>query len=421
MHTPRTNPRDDLSAAEAASYLGVKLPTLYAYVSRGLLRSLAHEGASRSRRYLRSDVEGLRARQRGAGAARALAWGEPVLDSAITAMTPRGPAYRGLVALDLARRGVTFEAAAELLWTGALPAPDLRWEPPGDAPNWKAIARLLPSDASRTSCAIALVAVAGAQDRHRHDKRTLAVLPRARRLARLLACSLALPAAPERAAEAWGEASIARAVLRASGVRPRERAVTAVDRWLLLSADHELNASTFAARVAASTDADLYAAALAGLAAFSGPRHGAASDRAEALIAEIGNAADAERVLRERARRGEQMPGFGHPFYRESGGDPRAVVLLEEAWELGPRVREVQCVNALVRAMELAQRPKPNVDIGIVALRAALGLPAGAASGVFAVGRSAGWTAHVLEQYASEQILRPRARYLGVQPETASE
>jgi citrate synthase len=95
--------------------------------------------------------------------------------------------------------------------------------------------------------------------------------------------------------------------------------------------------------------------------------------------------------------------------------------LLEEAWDLGPRVREVQCVNALVRAMELAQRPKPNVDIGIVALRAALGLPAGAASGVFAVGRSAGWTAHVLEQYASEQILRPRARYLGVEPEAASE
>jgi citrate synthase len=410
--------RDELTAAEAAKHLGVKLPTLYAYVSRGLLRSLAPDGAGRARRYLRADVEGLRARQRGAAAARALAWGEPVLDSAITAMTPRGPAYRGLVAVDLARRGVSFEAASELLWTGKLPEPGLRWEVPGDPPDFRLAARTLPRDASRTSCAIALVALAGANDRHRHDRRIEAVLPRARRLARLLACALALPGDPALAAQAWREPSIARAVLRACGVRPRERAVAAVDRWLLLSADHELNASTFAARVAASTAADLYAAALAGLAAFSGPRHGAASDRAEAVIAEIVRPADAERVVRERARRGERVPGFGHEFYRDLP-DPRAVVLMEEARALAPRAREVQCVDALVRAMADAQRPPPNVDVGIVAIRAALGLPPGAASGVFAVGRSAGWSAHVLEQYGSERLLRPRARYLGVPPEEA--
>ncbi len=417
MNQPKSHRSDELSAGEAARLLGVKLPTLYAYVSRGLLRSLAGDGAGRARRYLRSDVEGLRARQRGAAAARALAWGEPVLDSSITALTPRGPAYRGRPALELARGGVTFEAAAELLWTGALPDPALRWFEPGTPPDWRAIARLLPRDASRTSCAIALVSVAGAQDRHRHDQRPEAVLPRARRLTRLLACALALPAMPERAAEAWSEPSIARAVLRAHGVRPRERAAAAVDRWLLISADHELNASTFAARVAASTDADLYAAVLAGLAAFSGPLHGAASDRAEALLAEIARHEDAERVVRERARRGERMPGFGHPFYRETGGDPRAKLLLEEAWELNGRSQEVKHVNALISAMELAGKPQPNVDIGSVALRAALGLPAGAASGVFAVGRSAGWTAHVLEQYTSGRPLRPRARYLGAPPE----
>jgi citrate synthase len=404
-----------MTAAEAASQLGVKLPTLYAYVSRGLLRSVAVDGAGRARRYLRSDVEGLRARQRGAAAARALAWGEPVLDSKITAMTPRGPAYRGHAAVELARSGVSFEAACELLWTGVLPASSLRWEPPDDAPDFRAVARLLPKDASRTSCAIALVAVAGSNDRHRYDRRSEAVLPRARRLARLLACALALPGAPQRAAEAWQEKSIARAVLRAAGLRARERAVLALDRWLLLSADHELNASTFAARVAASTGADLYAAALAGLAAFSGPRHGAASDRAEAVLAEIRRPADAERIVRERARRGEHVPGFGHAFYRDVA-DPRALVLIDEARALAPRARAVQCVLALVRAMEEAQRPKPNVDVGIVALRAALGLPVGTASGVFAVGRSGGWSAHVLEQYASGQLLRPRARYLGEPP-----
>jgi citrate synthase len=412
---PARSSRDQMTAAEAARVLGVKLPTLYAYVSRGLLRSFAPDGEGRARRYSRSDVDGLRARQRGAAAARALAWGEPVLDSTITAMTPRGPAYRGLVAVDLARRGVSFEAASELLWTGTLPPASLRWEVPDDAPDFRLAARTLPKDASRTSCAIALVALAGANDRHRYDRRIEAVLPRARRLARLLACALALPGDPARAAEAWRESSIARAVLRACGARPRERAELALDRWLLLCADHELNASTFAARVAASTHADLYASALAGLAAFSGPLHGSASDRAEALIAEISRPEDAERVVRERARRGERTPGFGHAFYREQG-DPRAVQLLEEAWELAPKSREVRTVNAIIRAMELAQRPKPNVDFGIVALRAALGLPVGAAAGVFAVGRSAGWSAHVLEQYASEQPLRPRARYLGAPP-----
>jgi len=417
--SPERRTRDEMSASEAAKYLNVKLPTLYAYVSRGLLRSLAPESGSRARRYLRSDVEGLRARQRGAAAARALAWGEPVLDSAITAMTPRGPAYRGRIALDLARQGVSFEAASELLWTGVLPAADLRWEVPRETPDFRAVARLLPKDASRTSAAIALVATAGVRDRHRYDKRLEAVLPRARRLARLLACSLALPTSATRAGEAWRERSIARAVLRACGVRQTPRAELAVDRWLLLCADHELNASTFAARVAASTDADLYAAALAGLAAFSGPLHGSASDRAEALVAEIPRPEDAERVVRERSRRGERTPGFGHAFYREHG-DPRAVVLLEEAWEIAPRSREVKTVSAIIRAMELAQRPKPNVDIGIVALRAALGLPVGAASGVFAVGRSAGWSAHVLEQYATEQLLRPRARYMGAPPEDAA-
>src|SRR5512139_259246 len=114
-------PSQEMRAAEAARLLGVKLPTLYAYVSRGLLRSLPAR-SGRARRYLRSDVEALR--ERGPSlraAAGALRWGEPILESSITAMTPEGPAYRGRLAAELARGGVSFEAAAELLWTGAIP------------------------------------------------------------------------------------------------------------------------------------------------------------------------------------------------------------------------------------------------------------------------------------------------------------
>src|SRR5262245_64652397 len=136
----------DLSAREAAALLGVKLPTLYAYVSRGLLRSLPGR-SGRARRYLRSDVEALR--ERGPSlraAAGALRWGEPILESAITAMTPAGPAYRGHPLAPLLASRVGFEAVAELLWTGGLAAAPVRWEP-GPEPDLAPLLACLPAEA----------------------------------------------------------------------------------------------------------------------------------------------------------------------------------------------------------------------------------------------------------------------------------
>jgi citrate synthase len=185
-----------------------------------------------------------------------------------------------------------------------------------------------------------------------------------------------------------------------------------VDAVLILLADHELNASTFAARVAASTQADVYAVVQAGLATLSGPLHGATSDRVEALIAEVSDPDQAERVVQERARRGERIPGFGHPFYGRAG-DARAQVLLEIAWGLGRSTPEFEIVNAVISAMERASKPAPNVDAAAVALRAALGMPRGAVAGLFAVARTVGWVAHALEQVATGHLLRPRARYVG--------
>jgi citrate synthase len=167
--------------------------------------------------------------------------------------------------------------------------------------------------------------------------------------------------------------------------------------------------STFAARVAASANADPYASIGAGLAALSGPLHGAASDRVEALVAEVEAVGDAERVIHERIRRGDLVPGFGHTFY--PGGDPRATVLIETARSVAGRSRTAAAAFATIDAMVEAGRPAPNVDAALVALRAALGLPRGAAAGLFAVGRTAGWIAHILEQYAAGFLLRPRARF----------
>jgi citrate synthase len=405
---------NDLSAREAARLLGVKLPTLYAYVSRGLLRSLPAR-AGRARRYLRSDVEALRERGPSVrAAAGALRWGEPILESAITAMTPAGPAYRGRLAADLARDGTRFEAAAELLWTGGLPEAEPRWEAP-PLPELEGVLPLLPPEAPHASVFPVLVAARAARDAGRFDTTPEGVLPRARGLIRLLAAGLALPRAPARARRAARAPRIAEVVARAFALAADAETLAAIDALLILLADHELNASTFAARVAASTHADVYAVVQAGLATLSGPLHGATSDRFEALLAEVGTPEQAERVVQERARRGERIPGFGHPFYGPAG-DARARVLLEVAWGLGRRSTELAVANAVIGAMERASKPPPNVDSAAVALRAALGMPPGAVAGLFAVGRSAGWVAHALEQVATGHLLRPRARYSGPAP-----
>jgi len=405
---------DEVSSGEAARLLGVKLPTLYAYVSRGLLRSLPG-GRGRARRYLRSDVDALARRGPSVrAAAGALRWGEPILESAITAMTPEGPAYRGRLAVELAAARVSFEAAAELLWTGDLPEPPVSWAP-SDAPELEGVLPLLPADAPHASVLPVLVAARAARDAGRFDTSPEAVLPRARRTLRLLAAGLALPRAPSRARRALKAAAIAEVVARAFGIASDPATLDAIDALLILLADHELNASTFAARVAASAHADLYAMLQAGLATLSGPLHGATSDRFEALLVEVGTPERAERAVQERARRGERIPGFGHPFYGPAG-DPRARALLERAWERAPGQPSLAVVNAVIGAMERAHKPPPNVDSAAVALRAALGMPAGAVAGLFAVGRAAGWVAHALEQYASGHLLRPRARYRGPLP-----
>ncbi len=406
---------DELGAREAAELLGVKPATLYAYVSRGLLPSAPGEG--RERRYRRADVEALRARRRGGAAAGALRWGEPVLETAITEMTPAGPRYRGHAALDLARAGVSFEAVAELLWTGVLPARRPAWPHRGPGVDPARLAALVPAGAPPATWNPLLVAALAAADPGRFDTRPDAVLPRARGLVRALAAALALGTDPARMAEAATAPSVAASVAQALGVRPTPATLQLLDRTLVVLADHELNASTFAARVVASAGADLHAAVLAGLATLSGPLHGAASDRVEALLAEAEEAGDGARALHERDRRGEPLPGFGHPFY--PGGDPRAALLWEAASAWPRPTPSLRALTALVAAARAAGRPAPNVDAALVAVRAALGLPRGAAAGLFAVARCAGWVAHVLEQQAAGSLIRPRARYRPAEPPSA--
>ena len=405
-----------LDARAASALLGVKPATLYAYVSRGLVRSVESvEGRGRS--YLRADLERLKARSdaragHGPVAGAALRWGEPVLDSALTAIGEDGPRYRGHAAAKLAEDDTPFESVAELLWTGALPDERPHWIAEGRGLAKKRLAAMLGPECTPLSSVTLAVATLSVRDPGGYGVPMATELARARALVLRMASAVCLAHAPERFEKASAGGGVARTMSIALGGHAAPDAVKAIDRALVLCADHELNVSTFAARIAASAGADLHACIGAALAALSGPRHGGACDRVEALVAEIGHADRARAVIHDRTRRGEPLPGFGHRLYPDR--DPRAEVMLDLARAIGGRSTALRTILALVKAMREEGREPPTLDAGLVALTAALGLPAGSALALFAIGRSAGWIAHVFEQRADPHLLRPRARYVGV-------
>ncbi|HHH28610.1 MAG TPA: citrate synthase, partial [Polyangiaceae bacterium] len=338
----------------------------------------------------------------GAVAAGALRWGEPVLDSAITAIRSDGPWYRGLSACRAAREGACFESIAEHLWEEH------------DAQPWGGGSALAVPRGLRPVDAIAMALVRLAvKEPDRHLPTREPTLRIARRLIPQLVSAVAhAQGGRERARRAAGAKSVAEALAIAFGVTPRRRVVRAIDATLVVSADHELNPSSFTARVSASAGADLYACLSAAIATLSGPRHGGVPERIATVLDQIGRPERAAAVVRERLGQGEAMPGFNHPLY--PSGDPRFEVLLEQARAIGGRRRSLAVVEALVGAMDLAGGAAPNYDLGTTAIAAALGLGPHAATALFAIGRSAGWVAHVIEQRQAGFLLRPRARYVGV-------
>jgi citrate synthase len=417
-----SEPKDEfLTAREAAGLLGVKLPTVYAYTSRGLIQSVP--GAKgRARRYRRSDLERLCARRdaragHGPVAAAALRQGEPVMDSAITMISlERGPLYRGRAAIDLAREGRSFEWVAEGLWSGDWsdrPEPS-NWQPEGLGFELDGLLQVLPTRVAPLSVMSVVIALLAARDPGRFSWHPDAVLTRARALLRRTVAVLALgrpDVDPAEAIAASLEApNLALAVGAAFSRELADEEQAVLNRALVLAADHELNASTFAARVVASTGADVYGCLSAALAALSGPRHGGAADRVDAFLLEAGPSERVEQVVHDRQRRGEVIEGFAHPIYAPHA-DPRGTLLVEIARDLRGSSPEVQSVLALVDAMQEGGFGGPSIDVGLVAVARALALPIGSATALFAVGRTVGWVAHSLEQYEAGYLLRPRARY----------
>ena len=371
-----------LTATQATARLGISRQTLYSYVSRGLVRAVPDPGDLRRSFYDARDIIGLlekrgRGRARRAVASSTTDWGEPILQSSLTRIADGMFQYRGQDAVVLSVRA-TLEEVAALLWqqpVAVIP------EPADTAPGSVPFGRCL--------CAMATAAARGdweTEPTHVAAKATrlLGVMVRA---ACGTAATMDSAKVHVRLAAAWGL---------------DERGADLVRRALALCADHELNASAYAARVVASTGASLSACVLAGLSALSGPRHGGMTEQVRALAAEPAIQSDPERALGERLARGDAIPGFGHRLYPE--GDPRCQALLSALPPPAPW-------RAMINAATRQTGKHPTIDVALAMMEATLPLPRGGALALFAVGRTVGWIAHALEQQRENRLIRPRAEF----------
>ena len=402
-----------LEASSAATKLGVTRATLYAYVSRGLIRSLPMPGSSRMHGYAREDVERLVQRSEARrdptqAAAHALEWGIPVLESAITFIDGQSLYYRGHDVVALARSRSVGDVAS-LIWTG-------EFGHGFGAFDAKHVQPIVPRAASFITRAQILLAASAAADPAAVDLRASGVARAGWRMLHLLTGAAIGSWAP-RAKGASLDEQLARAW------RPGPHGAEIIRALLILCADHELNVSSFTARCVASAGSTPYSVVIAGLSALEGFRHGGAGARVEAMLMAIqteiagsrgGQHAALRSTLAARMRRGDAIGGFGHPLYPD--GDPRASALLDLLQRHYARSAELSYVNAFVEAAASVVREPPNLDFALAAVSRVLRLPAGAPLMLFAIGRTIGWIGQAIEQYATGQLIRPRARYVGRMP-----
>ena len=400
-------PEHYLSAQEAARVLGISRATLYAYVSRGLIRSET-AGKRRARQYNPEDVRALKERKEQRQdpqkvAERALHWGAPVMDSALSLIADGRLYYCGHEAIALATT-CSAEQVAWLLWTGQLADP---FVPSAALPAYtsmqtgrRTVAHLQPVDAFQV-----LLPLAACDDLAAYDLRPAAVTQTGWRILRVLA---AIAIGQEPSVQPLAE------TLQQGWVAGDPQVIGCLNTALVLCADHELNVSSFTARCVASAGATPYAVVAAGLAALQGTKHGGHTARVEALLQEVGTPQAARTALTSRLRRGESLAGFGHPFY--PAGDPRCAALLRLASAVRPTSPAVALATAVSRVAYEVMGEYPTLDFGLAVLGRALELPPGGAMALFAIGRAMGWLGHAIEQYQQDRIIRPRARYVGVLP-----
>jgi citrate synthase len=335
-------------------------------------------------------------------------------------------AYCGYDIHDLARRA-SFEETCYLLWHARLPS---RAEL-GDLQSQLASARVLPESILRLMRMLppvdgmdALRTLASALHHYDPDASDHSAAASYRKAVRLTGQMASLVATWGRMQRGGGPVTPDPAMGHAAaflymltGERPSPTAVRAMDVALTLQADHELNASTFAGRVAAATLTDIHSAVVAGIGTLKGPLHGGANADVMKMLVEIGEDAPPERVdavIRGKLARKEKIPGFGHRVYRTE--DPRATHLRQMSRELGRQAGHPAWYEMSERIESIVKADKglyPNVDFYSASTYYTMGIAIDLYTPIFAVSRISGWTAHILEQYANNRLIRPRAEYTG--------
>jgi len=374
------------TAEEACRRLGVHSQTLYAYVSRGLIRS--EPGPHPRRRlYSREDIElliqrrDLRKHPRHV-LARALEWGAPILDSSLTTITNGRCYYRGKPADALAEQW-EFGSVVRWFWTGNPDSelPTQEQSPiPGEASPLERFQSRLPgwthhSDPTNEATALVTGLCATITGKIVHSVDPI----------------------PNLIGRRWRKQ-------RPSDIRLIEQA-------LILCVDHELNISSFTARCVASAGSSLADAVNAAFSAFRGFRHGGNTELVEDLFDQFADLRRPGKKLEALKRATGMLPGFGHPMY--PAGDPRAARLLRGLNERRPASRTQEMIRRLAAIGEGIAEAGPNIDFALVALRRAMGAPRGCGLELFAQGRIVGWIGHALEQTTARQLIRPRSRYTG--------
>ena len=402
--------------------LGVRRQTLYAYVSRGWIHSIAQKGL-KDKLYLRDDLVRVGSRSlarsgHGAVAASAMNWGEPILETSITEITLQGPRYRGQLAADLVRNATPFESVAEMLWSGDLPEQVPRWPVSKPSAALLKLTRTMGALKARDNVleSFALVVLLLGLGRGPVAERLSAgqTLPAAREIIQTLVACCGFAGTEGRYRPMLKGQSVIDGLMHALGLPADEENFDALRAVLILLADHELPPGTLCARVVASAGGTLQSCIASALCATSGIDVGRMYEHVQDFLGKAKSSA----VLVSRARRlhaqGHTVPGFDHPLYPK--GDPRAIQLLDMARRRSRQTPELRAVLRFIDQMQAESSIFPRQELAVVVLTRAMGLPAQVPAALFALARVAGWVAHVQEQRTSGTLLRPRAKFVAPPP-----
>jgi citrate synthase len=332
--------------------------------------------------------------------------------------------YRGIDIHGLAKHS-SFEETTYLLWFGTLPTGPALKEFSAELTSHRALPRQVltlmkdfpreatPMDALRTALSALAFYDPQARDSS-HEANVAKAMRVTAQTATIVAAYEQIRRGREPVPPDSGGSHAENFLRMLFGAEPEPLFVEAMDLALILHADHELNASTFAARVTAATLADIYSAVVSAIGALAGPLHGGANEQVMKMLQKIGEVSRVEPYITERLQAHQKISGFGHRVYRTE--DPRATHLREMSRRLGQHIGNLRWYELSRKVEEVVMQQKhlyANVDFYSASCYFTMGIPIDMFTPVFAVSRIAGWTAHILEQYADNRLIRPRAEYIG--------